>query len=35
MAQMAERQAARQAKATADEPENDPTFRPGAGLPRA
>jgi len=35
MAQMAERQAARQAKSTADEPENDPTFRPGAGLPRA
>ncbi len=30
MAQMAERAAARKAK---DEPENDPTFRPGAGLP--
>jgi len=35
MAQMAERQAARQAKSTSDEPDNDPTFRPGAGLPRA
>jgi limonene 1,2-monooxygenase len=35
MAQMAERQAARTAKADADQPENDTTFRPGAGLPRA
>ncbi len=31
MAQMAERAAARKAKT--DEPDNDPTFRPGAGLP--
>jgi hypothetical protein len=30
MAQMAERAASRKGK---DEPENDPTFRPGAGIP--
>ena len=35
MTQMAERQAARRAKAAEHEPENDPTFRPGAGLPSA
>ena len=33
MTQMAERAAARKAKN--EKPENDPTFRPGAGLPNA
>jgi len=35
MSQIAERNAARQAKSADDEPENDPTFRPGAGIPSA
>src|SRR3954468_17702086 len=33
MTQRAERRGARRAKSASDEPENDPTFRPGAGLP--